>query len=691
METLEVRALLTLFSATSQAQGATNSLVIKELAAEAYVWGLAPEFVQRLSTYNTTIGAPLNALKYGAIPAAWNDASTNAGDASVLYINGFIDFAKVPALVLTVPPSRQQFYVVNYLDDYINTIGSIGTRTTPSDVSTSYLLVGPDSPYARFRTVSIHGYQYRVMASDTNLNWMLIRVATNTLVDASDPLSVPSVYENVVQKFALNTLPQFVGNGHKPVYPTDYNTPSPTAAEVLQAQPYQNTPTQAVRFFGQLGTSVKGNPPPSRFTGLSGTALKRLPAWVVPQYGAKHRYLAPSYGQQGILRAFAPLGLTRNGFRIPRNWGKAQLQALQDGYEQGQKRLDGFISRAAASSSTNYWTILNTIIGTYPNNQEGYEFRSTIVLNGGSANVPLDAVYPTMTSYMGTPQLDGNHTYSITFTPPTSSDQALPAVGIYPPLVDDGRGNPRGFWSITLYQPDASEVAAPFLSQASLLNTHYSTPDTAVLSVNAATDVMTVRSPAWGLIAASTPILFGPNAAEYGLQPNTVYYVASTPTATVDPTTQVTTYSFKISQQWIQTLSADNVPIQYSGNPGPIVDLQPQAGAQPLTYGVVKPVSQLGSAQLTAGQLARNADGSLTLWFAPSLPPGVAASNWIPTPSDAYFNAVYPTQTVSTSLQIILRMYYPTPGNVPPSILPYNGGSTTLPESYIPPGLVLVS
>src|SRR5262249_11702060 len=109
------------------------------------------------------------------------------------------------------------------------------------------------------------------------------------------------------------------------------------------------------------------------------------------------------------------------------------------------------------------------------------------------------------------------------------------------------------------------------------------------------------------------------------------------------------------------------------------------------TYGLVKPVAQLGSKQLDAGQLAKNADGSLTLWFGPSLPAGATASNWIPTPSTAYFQTIYPGQTVSTQLQIILRMYYPTPGNDPPSILPYQSGSTQLPESYIPPVLQLVS
>jgi len=530
------------------------------------------------------------------------------------------------------------------------------------------------------------------MASDTNLNWMLIRVAVNPLANASDPQSVPNVYRNVVQKFALNTLKQFEKNGHQPDYSSQYTdaSSSPTQEQLLKAKANQNTPTEAVRFFQQLGTSVKKSPIPSRFAGLSGSALKSLPSWVVPQYGAKTRYLAPSYGQKGILRAFAPIGLTGNGFHIPKNWGKAQLQALQSGYVQGQATLNAFISGSSATSSTNYWTILNTIIGTYPNYETGYKIRSAIVLNGGSANVPLDAVYPNINKYQGTATLDGNNTYSITFMPPGSASQTLPANGIYPPLVDNTNGTPKGFWSITLYQPDPTEVAAPFLSQASVLNTSYSSANAAVLNVNASTNTLTVSAPTWGTLQASTPILFGANAAEYGLKPNTVYYVASTPTATVNPSTGQTSYSFQISQQWIQDLSTDNVPIQYSGAPGSIVDLQ--AGTDPLTYGVVQPVSQLSSEQLTSGQLALNADGSLTIWFGPgpTPPAGAPASNWIPTPSTAYFSTLYPGVNVSTSLQILLRMYYPTPGNTPPSILPYGSGSSGLPESYIPPALVQI-
>ena len=104
-----------------EAHAASRSIAsladIRRLAAEAYVWGLGPEFTWRFAKYNTTISAPINALTYGVNPAAWNNSATNAGDSSVIYINGFMDFSSGTELVLTVPPSRGQYYVVNYLDN----------------------------------------------------------------------------------------------------------------------------------------------------------------------------------------------------------------------------------------------------------------------------------------------------------------------------------------------------------------------------------------------------------------------------------------------------------------------------------------------------------------------------------------------------------------------------------------------
>ena len=64
LESLEDRALLSASSATSAARGTTDPAVIQALTAEAYLWGLSPEFMLRYSTYKTTIDAPINAFNY---------------------------------------------------------------------------------------------------------------------------------------------------------------------------------------------------------------------------------------------------------------------------------------------------------------------------------------------------------------------------------------------------------------------------------------------------------------------------------------------------------------------------------------------------------------------------------------------------------------------------------------------------
>ncbi len=48
----------------------TSPKLIQKLAAKAYVWGLAPEFVYRFEKYNTLATAPLNTLGGGAKVAA---------------------------------------------------------------------------------------------------------------------------------------------------------------------------------------------------------------------------------------------------------------------------------------------------------------------------------------------------------------------------------------------------------------------------------------------------------------------------------------------------------------------------------------------------------------------------------------------------------------------------------------------
>ena len=313
--------------------------------------------------------------------------------------------------------------------------------------------------------------------------------------------------------------------------------------------------------------------------------------------------------------------------------------------------------------------------------------RAFIVLAGGSANMPQDAVYAQTNDTDGTAatQLVGDDTYKPTFRPPPH------AIGGLPPANDSCDGDPCGFWSIHAYQTDPEESAAPFLTQPSVLNTAYSKADLAVTGVDTATDTLTVQvsqPEQWTQLLASTPVMFGPTAAQYGLQPDVPYYVRPDVTENGDGR-----FSFSLATLWKQALSPDDVPIQgaYTGAPdtGPVdkVALADPGGPVNLLWGPVQPVTQLGSQQMTTGSLARNGDGSVTIWLSPTLPPHVPATNWLPTPSKAYYEKVYGKPGMPTDIRPMIRIYYPRV--TPPSILPPPGGK--LGATYVFPKLEKVS
>ncbi len=673
-------------SITQPAMDITDPTTIKNLAAAAYIWSLPAEYTYRFSNYNELLSAPVNTLKYFSDPALWNNAATNSGNPSALYIYGAFDLTHQD-LVFTIPATDKTFSLFAFYDNFTNTIANPGTRTTPSSVATTYLLVGPNSKYADKKNVRIKGFNYKVIASDTNRAQLLARIGVNALAPASNPDSVSQVYKNVMEMITLNTLEQFQQNHNQPVLPVTYEAPTPTPAQLTQAQQWQNDPSDAIQFFTQAGESLKANPLPTRDTGLSGTLLKNLPTYIIPQPNANNIYFPSSTGQQSTLALFKSIGLTQKGFTIPSNWGDVQLQAFQQGFELGEQKIASLMS-APATAATNYWSYSNDGAGIYPNTNQGYETRAIYTRVGGIANLPIDATYAQLRSNDGVTSLDGNNTYRITFKNPVANDTNLPAVGIQPPLATDNNGNTLGYWSLSIYQPDTSQAAAPYISQASVLNTAYSSATTPVISVNASADTVTVAAPDDGsVVTASTPILFGTNASQYGLEPGVPYYIANNPTA------DGANLSIQVTKQWIQNLSSTGVPIQFSGKPGSIVDLT--TGVDSLSYGLIKPVSQLGSAQITSQQLATDPDGSYTLWFSPKLPNGVAATNWIPTPSTEYLQSIYGTdQPLSTKISLSLRIYIPTPGDQPPSILPCPASanpSCPLSASYIIPPLVKVS
>ena len=424
--------------ATSVALGSispiTDPAKIQKLAEDAYIWGVAPEFVYRFGNYNELVSAPVNTFGAGQAVAAWNNQATNAGNASALYMNAMLDLSgqkgrgATKELVLTVPPSETNYYVVALLDAFINEMGSIGTRTTPSTGAQTYLLAGPTSRYAHERIAQIHGFTYRVMPFDTNRDWMLIRIRADSLVPASDPTSVASIIKSVVERFGLSTLAEFEARGHRPKYfePGQY---TPTPEQIERAAKVAHRPDERGRLLQASGRGAEAQPAPRReHRAQRHPAARPCPAGSshspVPPYSTATRPMV----KRRTLALFKPLGLTANGFTDAQQLGPRADQR-PSGRLRG--RADTIYAKTSSSArvtqATNYWSYRNSGIGTYPNTPQGYVIRAVFTFDGGSANMPQDDVYAAINNLDGTSatQLDGNNTYKLTFTPPVTNPPTL--------------------------------------------------------------------------------------------------------------------------------------------------------------------------------------------------------------------------------------------------------------------------
>lgn len=684
---------------------------IRRTAERAAIWALAPEFSYRFNRYNKLVTAPYNTIAYAPYAAQWDNASTNAGNASVIYLNSSLAL-KRQDLVYTVPPSNGTYQMSQVLDSFVNTVADPGTRTTPSDDMIHYLVVGPESKYAKQTEAVIDGRTFPVISVGTNRGEILARVLGDPNAPPGDPRSFASSFENVAKKYALNTLEEFARNGYAPVYPSGpyaYQIPPVSPERAQQAAKWRNVPDNAVAFFEQAGAAIRLSPLPYKRTGIGGTSAADLPSYVPPQPGFDGVYYSPSSGQRKTLKKFASIGLTARGYKIPRGWGAAEINALQQGFTAGLTAAKARLLQAT-TETTNYWLYINRDdeFGTYANTPMGYLGRASAIFAGGFPNLPSDGFYSTQIREEGGPApLQGDNPYSITFRPEDASGGALPVSGILPPIEADTDGNLLGFWSLTIYQTDFSEAAAPFISQASVLNTAYSTAGTSVHAIDTENSTITVEASDVGPLRPGTAIMFGDSAADFGFEADRAYFVATSPVvndAGSIPGVDVVTYTFPVAATWQQELSSKGTPIQQvnaqtSQPQGAIVDLPTaQRAEDPLTYGVVQPVSQLGSLQIeshTKGGvgLEPNEDGSYTIWMAPVLPDGIPATNWIPTPSQEWLRSIYPgAATLNSEIQPIIRMYYARAGDQPPSILPCpaltSGCGSGLPATYVIPAIV---
>lgn len=306
-----------------------------------------------------------------------------------LYSSATLDL-KADPLVLSVP-AVDRYFMLPMLSLWTDVFAVPGTRTTGRNTARDFLVVGP-----LWRGDVPNGLA--VIKSPTRYVWIIGRTQTNGTAD----------YDNVhkVQDgFTVTPLSAWRKGAYVPPKGTvdpaiDMKTPPPAQVDAMDA----------AAFFGRVAELLQENPPqPCDYPIVH--RLERVGLVIGEQFDLKK---APA----DIQRAF------ERGTAV----GKTRVAAL------GKK---------AAGTGGKGW-IYTTRGGAYG---VDYDYRAAIAAMGLGMNLPLDAVYPSLSTDSDGRPLDGNNTYVLHFEK-----------GHLPPVA--------AFWSVTAYDAEGYFIPNPLNRQA---------------------------------------------------------------------------------------------------------------------------------------------------------------------------------------------------------------------------------
>ena len=375
--------------AKEQAENAGKEKSALEAGVEAVVYGLPLVIMDITKAKSTNVvkpegfAAPVNQF---ANVRTFPDASFKdvvRANVDTLYSSAFLDLAAEP-IVLSVPDTHGRYYLMPILDAWTNVIAFPGKRTTGTKAG-QFAITGPD-----WKGTLPPGV--KELKSPTNLAWIIGRTQTN------GPADYPAVHA-IQDGFKLTPLSSF---GKRYVAPqgkvdsdVDMKTPPVEQLQKMSAEV----------FFDRLAALLKANPPPAS----EAPVLEKLKAiGVVP-------------GEKFELAKL----------------DSATAKGLEKSVEVALEKLQ------AASKETgapiNGWRVPPMILGNYG---EDYGARAVIALVGLGANLPQDAVYPSVFVDADNKPFDGANRYLIHFDK-----------GSTPPV--------DAFWSITAYGVDSFFIANP--------------------------------------------------------------------------------------------------------------------------------------------------------------------------------------------------------------------------------------
>lgn len=271
-------------------------------------------------------------------------------------------------IILDLPDTGDRYYVMQFLDAWTNDFASLGSRTTGNRAGT-FLIAGPGFDGEIPQDMTL-------VEAPTNMVWILGRTQTN---GKDDYAAVHAIQDKYIARPLMDV----------PATPARPALDGVSPLEKVESM-------DPGSFFAELNRLMVNNPPASADAALLDTLT----------------VLSIGPGREFDLEKM-PAG---------------SVAAIEKGHAAGLaaiKEIDG----SSTGKRMNGWSILPGNTGNYGTN---YLLRAFIARFGLGANLPEDAVYPTIHSDADGEQLNGHSRYSIRFAP-----------GQLPPV--------NAFWSISMY------------------------------------------------------------------------------------------------------------------------------------------------------------------------------------------------------------------------------------------------
>ncbi|GGY16338.1 hypothetical protein GCM10010358_80100 [Streptomyces minutiscleroticus] len=358
-------------------------------AVNAYVYGyplVLTQATRQLSTNVTrpnavTGQAPVNQFVTQENVPGPSFKTVVSPNVDTLYSSAWLNLKREP-VILHVPDTRGRYYLMPILSAWTDVIASPGKRTTGTAAG-DFAITGPD-----WHGTLPTGVQR--IKSPTDTAWIIGRTQLN------GPSDLPAVHA-LSAKYTLTPLSAY-GRPYTP--PTGRVDPDlPTVSP-----PKRVAQMDAQTFFSHLASAMADNPSSPANAPMAAT-LRRL----------------------GI-RPGKPFDIDAKG--------KTTAQALRQAVPEGQQRIQEAV--AALGNDVNGWRVALDL-GRYGTD---YLRRAATAWQGLGANLPQDAVYPTVFKDSQGRQLNGAHRYTIHFPP-----------GRIPPA--------HAFWSLTMYDQQGFLVPNP--------------------------------------------------------------------------------------------------------------------------------------------------------------------------------------------------------------------------------------